>query len=270
MKRFVILLCLLTYGGLWWHYKNDILWSDRYLSAPLPVPVLQIASGYGRHMAGFSLFIKTAIFTGGNNIGSADENNYAPALAQNYDAAARLYPKFIDTYFFAQSFLPHISTDFARQTNGILDHGIAALPEYLHVSFFKAFNHFKYLDEPIQAADIFDALVKLPDAPEWFASLSSKLRARGGQLSAGRDMLLVMYKGESNELVRERYATEIGNFDKALMVQTALDLYREQTGQDAVNLINLVPDYIIELPELELGYILQWDPPILKLTHPGI
>ncbi|MBW6510484.1 MAG: hypothetical protein K0A94_13215, partial [Desulfuromonadales bacterium] len=103
-----------------------------------------------------------------------------------------------------------------------------------------------------------------------FGSLSGKLRARGGQLSAGRDMLVVMYESEPNEEIRERYALEIANFDRALMVQATLNLYRDQHGQEAQELTDLVPDFLTELPELELGYILQWQPPILKLTHPAV
>ncbi len=270
MKRLVILCCLLVYTTIWWHYKNEIIWSDRYLSIPLPVPVVQTAAGYGGNMAGFAIFVKTAIFTGGNNLTGIDEATYAPALAQNYDAAARLYPKFIDTYFFNQSFLPHISREFAVLANSVHEHGISALPESLYIPFFKAYNHFRYLDEPLEAADIFADLTKKPDAPEWFGSLSSKLRARGGQLSAGRDMLLVMYEGETNELVRERYALELANFDRALMVQAMLNLYRDHHGQDAQELTDLVPDFLTELPELELGYTLEWDPPVLKLTHPAV
>ena len=83
-------------------------------------------------------------------------------------------------------------------------------------------------------------------------------------------MLVVMYESEPNEEIRARYALEIANFDRALAVQAVLDLYRENTGQDAEELSDLIPDYLTELPELELGYILQWQPPILKLTHPAV
>lgn len=269
MKRMLILICLLLYGGLWWHFKNEILWSDRYLSPSLPVPVLKVASGYGQHMTGFSLFVKTAIFTGGNRLAGMDELTYAGNLAQNYDAAAQLYPKFIDTYFFAQSFLPHISKDFASATNQILERGVAAHPDYLFFPFFQAFNYFRYLDEPLKAADIFEELSKMPDAPAWFASLSSKLRARGGQLSAGRDMLVVLYESEAHEGAKERYAKEIENFDKALLVQQALDMYRQEHGEEATLLEDLIPKYLPELPDLNLGYVLHWKPPTLKLFHPA-
>ena len=268
MKRLLILICLLVYGGLWWQFKNEIHWTDRYLSPAMPAPALKVASGYGQHMAGFSLFVKTAIFTGGNNLTGLDEPTYAGNLAQNYDVAAQLYPKFIDTYFFAQSFLPHISKEYAAATNNILERGVAARPDYLFFPFFQAFNYLKYLDDPIKAADIFEKLSQMPDAPNWFASLSSKLRARGGQLAAGRDMLVVLYENEEYEGVKARYAKEIENFDKALMVQRALDLYRQEHGEEAPSLKDLIPDYLAALPDLHLGYVLQWEAPTLKLIYP--
>jgi len=269
MKKAIILACFMVYAGIWWHFKNQILWSDRYLSMPLPVPVLKVVSGYGQHMVGFSLFVKTAIFTGGNNLVGIDERTYADPLAQNYEAAARLYPEFIDTYFFNQSFLPHISQEYAKLANRIHDHGIAARPDYLYIPFFKAFNYIRYLDQPLKAGEIFAELAKRPEAPPWFGSLSSKLMARGGRLSAGRDMLQLMYEGETHEEVRQRYARELVNFDKALRVQALLDRYHEDFGREAEKLEDLIPRYLARLPDLDYGYTLEWDPPTLKMVHPA-
>lgn len=268
MKRAAIMLCLLAYVGVWWQAKNQPSWADQYLAAPMPVQLLKIASGYGQHMVGFGLFIKTSIFTGNNRVVGIDK--HAASMAQNFDTAAQLYPEFIDIYYFTQAFLPHVSPEYAQKANAILGRGIEAHPDALIFPFFQGFNSFKYLDEPLAAADIFAELAQRPDAPVWFGSLSGKLKARGGQISAGREMLVVMYKSETNEKIRERYAAEIGNFDKALMVQEALNRYRADHGADAIALKDLVPDYLPELPEFEFGYILKWQPPVLKLTHPRV
>lgn len=268
MKRVVILLCLMVYVGVWWQSRNEPPWADQYLSAPMPAHLLKIASGYGQHMVGFGLFVKTSVFAGNNRLVGIDK--HASGMAQNFEAAAQLYPEFTDIYYFAQSFLPHVSHEYAQRANAILALGVTAHPDQLFFPFFQGFNYFRYLDDPLAAAEIFADLAQRPDAPSLFGSLSSELKARGGRLSAGRDMLLVMYESEPNEVVRERYALEIANFDRALAVQAALNRYRENTGEDAEELAGLVPDYLIALPGLELGYILQWEPPVLKLIHPAV
>ncbi len=267
MKRLVILFCLLTYVGLWWQVKDDRTWSDQYLSPPMPVELLSIASGFARHMVGFGLFVKTSVFVG--NYALISQDRHADNMAQNFSAATQLFPAFIDPYFFAQSFLPHVSPEHARATNTLLQRAIEQHPDDLLFPFFQGFNYFKYLDKPLVAADIFAELAGRPDAPPLFGLLSSKLHARGGQLAAGRVMLVVMYETETNEDLRERYAAEIENFDLALLVQDALNLYRAEHGVEATALEALVPQYLPQLPELVFGFILDWQPPVLKMTRPG-
>jgi hypothetical protein len=268
MRRILILICVLCYGGLWWRIQGEPNWSDQYLSPPLPVEVVETASGFGRHLAGFGLFVKTSIFMG-NSALKTRIDTHAESLAQNLDAATQLYPAFVDPYYFSEASLPHVSRQYARRANQLLDRGIAAHPDNQIIPFFKAFNHFYYLDEPIAAAKIFADLAKRPEAPSLFSSLSTKLMARGGQLSAGRDMMKVMRDSETDEELRERYAAELRNFDKALIVQQALDRYRKEVGAEAPSLFFLVPHYLSSLPQLELGSILVWEPPILKMVYPG-
>ncbi len=268
MKFWITLICLMLYCGLWWNARAGVPWKDRYLSPPLPVPVYKMVSGYGEHMAGFSLFVRSAIFCGNRNVSSVDQRANAQIISLHFDAAAQLYPKFIDSYFFAQSFVAHISPDFARQVNLIHDRGIAALPEYLYIPFFKAYNLLRYLDDPLAASRIFEDLSRLPEAPRWFLSLSAKLKGRSGELVAGRGMLRIMYVEETNPEVRERYALEIDNFDKALGVQAAIDQFRHDRGRDPEELGELVPRYLPELPKLNLGAVFGWQASRLRLQYP--
>lgn len=267
MKKAIILIVFIFYASLWVDQKNRIVWTDYYLSPPMPTPVTKIISGFGKKMSGFSLFIKTAIFTGGP-LKQVKEADYVDSLTQNFDVMTQLYPDFIDPYYFCQAFVPHISMDSARQTNDILLRAIKEYPDSLYFPFFRGFNYFKYLNEPVEAAKVFQAAAELPDAPPLFQSLGGKLLGQGGHLTSGRDMLAVMYKSEENEIVKERYKKEIENFNSAIQVQDALNLFKSLNGREAKSLEELIPNFLDSLPNLHYGYILSWQPPLLKLVQP--
>ena len=267
MKRVVVVVLLLLYLLVWNAQGNKGKWADYYLSPAMPAPILQIASGFAHQMAGFGLFVKVAIFSGGPLRG-VDKMSYAPALAQNFDVMAELYPDFIDIYYYGQSFLAPISPQYAKRANALMDHGIVEYPDYLYFPFFKAFNYLYYLDQPTKAAEIFFDLSKRPDAPSWFGHLAGTLMGRGGNLIAGRAMLQAMHKAEQDDFMKKRYQTSIENFDRAIEVQKALDRYRQEHGVDAATLDDLVPEYLEALPQFDAGFALAWEPPLLRLDRP--
>ncbi len=267
MKKVIILAILILYVCMWFYQKDRIVWSDSYLSRALPAKALTVASGYGGHVAAFLIFIKTAVFAGGTLVG-VEEEDYVPSLVQNFDVASELFPEFVDLYFFCQAFVPHVAPEYARKTNQILLRAEEIYPDSLYYPFFRGFNYYKYLDEPLLAAEVFRAASMLPDAPPLFASMGSRLMARGGNLAVGREMLVVMYRSETNEAVRERYAAELENFDKALSLQAALDRYRQVNGVDAHEIDDVVPSFMESVPDLSLGYVFAWEPPVLKMVRP--
>lgn len=266
MKRALGAVLLVLYLVVWGLQKGKAEWTDYYLSPAPPAPVLKVASGYARQLAGFSLFVKVAIFAGGPLRG-VDKKSYAENLAQNFDVMTELYPEFIDPYHYCQSFLAPISPEYAGRANAILERGVQAHPDVLYLPFFQAFNYFYYMHQPVKAAELFYSLSKHPDAPPWFGHLAGTLMARGGNLAAGRAMLEAMLKTEQNEQTKERYRRSIENFDKAIKVQEALDMYRKEHGTDAVSLYDIVPHYLDALPKLNDGALLVWEPPLLRLER---
>jgi hypothetical protein len=267
MKKLVGAVLLVLYLAVWGIQENKAEWADHYLSPAPPAPVLKVASGYARQMAGFSLFVKVAIFAGGPLRG-VDKMSYADSLAQNFDAMTDLYPEFIDAYYYSQSLLAPIAPKYARQANAILDRAVETYPDALYFPFFQAFNHFYYLQEPIKAAELLFELAKYPDAPPLFGHLAGILMGRGGNLFAGRAMLMAMYESEKDEYMKERYFRSIQNFDRAIRVQAALDLYRNEHGRDPATLEEMVPRYLNSLPMMSEGFELVWEPPILRLERP--
>lgn len=267
MKRLVAAILLILYLGVWGVQKNKAQIADYYLSPPLPVAVLKVASGYAQQLTAFSLFVKVAIFAGGPLKG-VDKMSYADSLASNFDAMTELHPEFIDPYHYCESFLAPISSEYAGQTNNILDRGVAAHPEILYLEFFKAFNYFYYMSQPAKAAELFYDMAKRPDAPEWFGHLAGILMAKGGNLVAGKAMLQAMYKNEQDKHTKERYRRAIVNFNKALRVQAALDQFNKEHGKDATSLQELVPRYLESLPTFTDDFTLAWMPPVLSLVRP--
>lgn len=267
MKRLVAAILLILYLVVWGQQRNKALMADYYLSPPLPVAVLKVASGYAQQLTAFSLFVKVAIFAGGPLKG-VEKTSYADSMASNFDAMTELYPEFIDSYHYCESFLAPISPDYAEQTNKILDRGIASHPDILYLEFFKAFNYFYYMSQPAKAAELFYTMAKRPDAPEWFGHLAGILMAKGGNLIAGKAMLQTMYKNEQDKHTKERYLRAIVNFNKALRVQAALDKFSKEQGKEAATLQELVPRYLESLPTFTDDFTLVWMPPVLSLVRP--
>lgn len=267
MKRIVAAILLVLYLGVWGLQKNKAQMADYYLSPPLPAAVLKVASGYAQQLTAFSLFIKVAIFAGGPLRG-VDKMSYADSMASNFDVMTELHPEFIDSYNYCESFLAPISPEHAGEANKILDRGIAAHPDLLYLEFFKAFNLFYYMNQPAEAAELFYAMARRQDAPEWFAHLAGVLMAKGGNLIAGRAMLMAMYQKEQDKFTKDRYRRAIVNFNKALRVQAALDLFKKESGKDAASLQDLVPRYLESLPPLTDDFTYLWMPPVLSLVRP--
>lgn len=267
MKRLLVFVLLACYLVVWAVQQDKAGWADYYLSPAPPAPVLKVASGYARQMAGFALFVKVAIFAGGPLRG-VDKMSYADSLAQNFDVMTELYPDFVDAHYYCQSLLAPIAPAYARRANSILDRAVAAHPNVLYFPFFQAFNYYYYLQEPVKAGELFFDLVKHPDAPPWFGHLGGMLMGRGGNLLAGRAMLQAMFASEQDQYMKDRYRRSLDSFDQAIKVQEALDRYRRDHGADAASLDELVPGYLNALPKLEGGFALVWEPPVLRLERP--
>lgn len=266
MKKYVASVLLVLYLVVWGMQKSKGEWADYYLSPAAPAPVLKVASGYAHQMAAFSLFVKVAIFTGGPLQG-IDKLSYADSMAQNFDVMTDLYPDFIDSYHYCQSYLASISPEYAQRANVIHDRAVLAHPDIMYIPFFQAFNYFYYMDDPEKAAQLLFRLSKNPKAPPWFGHFAGTLMARGGNLVAGRTMLQAMINTEKDDFTKKRYRRSLENVKRALEVQAALDRYREEHGKDAESLQELIPHRLDALPRLDDNFKLVWNPPLLRLEQ---
>ncbi|MFH1019244.1 MAG: hypothetical protein V1782_01330 [Pseudomonadota bacterium] len=211
-------------------------------------------------------FIKASVFYGGLKPGR-DPLEYTEPLARHFTAAATLHPAFIDTYFLCQGTLPHVNNDYARYANNVLEQGMAALPDNFVLPFFVGFNHFYYLDEPLEAARLFHLAAAKPNGPPILEHLANILSAEGGNIYAALIGLRGMYASEKNELVKMRYAEEITAFEKAVTVLEAIQRHEKIKGMPPVALADLVPEYLPAIPDVGPIFTLEWKPPHLGVVR---
>lgn len=263
---FLVVLVVL-YGCIFVVQEKQARAMDISLEFALPANFHKIATGYLKQLDAELLFIKTSVFIGSLEPG-APPASYVDALGNNFEVMTSLYPRFIDPYYFCQSLLTPISPEAATKASTIFETGIAAYPNDLVLRFFHASNFFLSTNEPLKSAEAFAEASTLPGAPPMFAHLAALLSAQGGEIAAGLISLRTMLAAEKDEVVRTRYQEEIVIFEKALEVQKALDLYSKKYGDSPKVLKQLVPEYLLRLPEIKDSFTLVYDPPTLRLERP--
>ncbi|ADH86951.1 hypothetical protein [Desulfurivibrio alkaliphilus] len=236
------------------------------LRHPLPPAVQQIGLGYLKQLGGEVQFVRAAVFHGGVDP-KRDPLEYAAPLAATLGAAVRLHPHFIDSYYLAQATLPLLNDHYAREANELHRQGMEALPQRFELPFFAGFNSFYYLQDHVAAASYLQEAAGRPRAPAWFGHLAATLSGAGGDLYGGLLLLEAMLAGEEDELMQERYRHSITMFQRAIMVQEAIEAYRARHGREPADLAELVPADLAELPEFEPPFRLDWEPPELRLLR---
>lgn len=258
---------ILLYGVIFTVQEQTAQDHESSLEIALPVNFHKITAGYLKQLAAEMLFIKTSVFLGGVRSGTPP-TSYVDALGNNFEVMTKLYPRFIDPYYFCQAFLPPISPEAAAKASTIFKTGITAYPDDLVLRFFHGTNFFLSMNEPLKGAEAFTEAAKLPKAPPLFAHLAALLSAKGGDITAGLISLQTMLAGEKDEVVRTRYQQEIVIFEQALNVQTALNAYTSKYGNVPKTLEQLVPEFLPQLPETNEFFVLIYDPPTLRLQRP--
>ena len=266
-RVFIFLSLILTYSIGFSIFDQKFQNKTYTLKPALPAKFQKIAAGYLSQVTSEIIFIKTSVFLGGVKPGTP-EKSYANTLANNFEVITSLYPEFMDPYFFCQSFLPSISHESAERANSILNTGIKAYPDNLIIRFFYAFNFYRYLNEPLKAAEAFGKAAKIPDAPPMFAHLAAVFSGKGGDITTGLVMLQNILAVEQNEAVQERYQKEIEAFENALLIENAISLYTKKYKIAPEKLELLIPEFIEKLPQINNTFKLVYDCPNLSLVRP--
>ena len=267
LQRLVyVLLPLLVvglYAQLFFVQEQQKSIKEVRLLPTMPTQVFQILGHtYMQQMMADMLFIKVAVFYGGGHKieDSVDE------MANHFVTMNKLNPKMIDFYYRAEAALADKGDEYTRITNQILAEGRKALPKQVAIPYFEGFNYYYYLDEPVKAAELLNLAATYDEKYQWLGHLASTLLAKGGSIRAGLTWLKGMYASMEEGEEKERYARDIEDFEKAMVVQVALERYAEKSGGVyPEKLSDLVPQALRMLPKLHEKFYLDYQPPHLFL-----
>lgn len=262
-----VMAALALYALLFWQQERITGDEPPRLQHPMPAALQQAALGYLRQLGGENQFIRAAVFLGGIEVETRDPQTYAAPLAARLETAAILHPHFLDTYYLNQAMLPFIDPDYADHANRIHAMGMKARPDDYVLPFFVGFNHFYHLGDSVGAATYLHQAANLPGAPSWFGHLAGVLAGEGGDIHGGLMLLQAMLAGEEEEAMRERYRHSISMFERAAVVQEAVQAYRRSRGSYPPDLADLVPDHLPGLPQFDPPFVLRWEPPTLRLLR---
>lgn len=273
MKRislFIPVIFMAVYVGIFLLQEKLVVTDKDQLSTIPPQRLIKASFGYVKQLVAESIYVKTSVYLGSNHPQRTLLRN-EESIADHFIAITNLHPKFKDTYFLCEGFLPAIGKQSAKRANEVLDMGRRVYPDFMIFDIFSAFNCFYYLDEPVQAAGILkDIEKKHSDAPPWIGKLASILLAQGGELYTGLSWLKLMHKGEKDEKARERYEKDIRVFENAISVQQATIRYKNKYGVAPEKLDMIVPEFIRGIPDPGKEFVYAWAPPTLKLMRPKI
>ncbi len=268
MARLILtVFAIAIYAALFIVQDLDYTGRQAEIAIPLPARLQEAALGYLRQLGGEIAFIRASVFIGGVEPGR-DPEGYAPALSETFRIAALLHPPFVDTYYYVESSLPHLSPHWAGVANDILAIGLDGAPENWIIPFFMGFNQMRYLDDRLGASRFYSLAAKRHGNSPVLEHLANLMAAEGGDIYASLVGLRAMLAGEENETVRKRYEEEIAALEKAVTVIEAVHAFKKERGYLPTRLDELVPWYIQAIPDLGPRFVLSWEPPDVKVRRP--
>jgi len=219
------------------------------LEPVLPSVFYQIIGGYAQQVVAESLYIKAVVFLGTAPLPNVE--TYKDNLYQHFLTMQTLHPKFLDLYYLSESSLSWVSHADTLRVNHIMSIGMHKKTSEWMLYFFKGFNEFYYLEDPVLASKTLYESSNIQTSPAWMLQLATVLAAKGGQLKVGLRWLEVMLKSEDDPQQIERYQKDIVSFQKAVLVQDALLYYHRLNKSWPNALEDLVPNYLKVLPVIK-------------------
>lgn len=249
-----ILLILLIVAFL--QQEEYISKSEPRISRILPAPVQKVLLGNLKELGALSYFLRASVYIGAEDF-FLEKN--ADILAQNFQVITTLHPKLIDSYYYCQATISHISPFYAQKSVDILLEGAKENPNDIYLPFFAAFNYFYYIHNYNKASELLFELSQRQDqrVPEWIGHLAAVFAARGGDLQNGLLTLQIMEK-IVDESHRQRYRDDIVVFEKALVVSRAIDDFEKKYRARPANLQQLIPEFLTQIPDVGTSFVLTY------------
>lgn len=222
----------------------------------LPSPILKIAAlDYDGIVSDF-LFMKGITYIGAFVSPGGRFQLNALQWQEFYnilDVSTDLDPYFQDPYYFANAFLTW-DAGMVRETNVLLEKGSKYRVWDWTLPFFIGFNYFYFLQDYDKAAEFLMEASRRPGASPSLASLASKLAFKAKKTENSIAFLEEMIKKTDDESMKKLFETRVEVFKAILVLEQAMDVYRQKFRRSPANVEELVKKKIIvEIPKDPYG-----------------
>jgi hypothetical protein len=172
----------------------------------------------------------------------ADVGGKTPLVARLIDVVTTLDPWVGHPYRFAGVWLTD-SLESVLAANRLLERGIAYHPREWRNRHYLGFNHFFYLGDVREAADVLESAVGLPKAPRYLGGLVAKMRADHDGLDTSASYLASLAANAEDPYTRAEYLKaldEIQTETRARILDQARERYRQRNGRDISRVVDLL------------------------------
>lgn len=195
------------------------------------------------------LFLKTATFIGGRSgSGSPLDDEDWQFVIRSLDVVTDLDPYFLDPYMLAEGLLAW-DAQKPEKANLLLEKGMKYRNFDWRLPFFVGFNNFYFLKDYETASGFIMTASKLPGSPAYLATLGARLAYYGGKSKTALLFLKEMLADTDDVLLRTRLETRMLALERAVVIEEALDKFKDQEGRSPEKLTELVSGgYLSDLP----------------------
>ncbi|MBW2713503.1 MAG: hypothetical protein JRC77_07100, partial [Deltaproteobacteria bacterium] len=159
---------------------------------------------------------------------------YAEEIGQYIDLVTTIDPWVTHPYDAAGIWLVNSKAQ-VLEGNRLMRRGIENHPDRWRTYYHLAFNHFYYLEEIDEAADLLTQAMEMPGAPMYLRRMVAKLRADEGGLEVAATFLRQFVESVEDEAAKEMYLeglVEIDTERMARMLDFAREEYKKRNGKD--------------------------------------
>lgn len=255
MRRFVsiviLVVALVVYGLLFpsvWDSREQVR-----LNTPagyiIPSKFSRILALGNQGILSDFLFLKIATFIGGRSgTGiSLNEEDWQYVI-RSLDVVTDLDPYFVDPYMLAEGLLAW-DAGKPEAANQLLTKGMKYRTSDWRLPFFIGFNNFYFLKNFEIASGFIMTASQLSGSPSYLATLGARLAYYGGKSKTALLFLQQMLADTDDALMKKRLQKRLQALEGAVLIEDALDKFKEQEARMPKALSELVSmGYLIALP----------------------
>ncbi|MBI3815733.1 MAG: hypothetical protein HY279_14855 [Nitrospinae bacterium] len=242
MNWLILFLFLTAYTFAFTHVKNyreGLRKGEPLLYLP-PDEVMQIISLDYKNLVSELLFFRGIVY-----FGDKLETRIMPnwhGIYKAMDTSTYRDPYNIDSYYFAESILAW-DAKMPKEANILLERGAKFRNWDWYIPFFMGFNSFYFLKDNKEAAKWFSEAAKINKE---IAPIAAKFYYKINETAFAIAFLKNMYEDARNENVRKAISLRLDSLEKILLLEKAVNQYKDKFDKMPENLEELVKTGFIE------------------------